>query len=402
VASATKIALFTALKGPGLSARVFCLALPKKGFDITMATMREEKTLARILTDLVAFRTVSGEYEAALECLGYADAYLTRRGMKVRREEFNGFPSLVATTHRTKKPKLLLQAHIDVVSAPDAYYKLQEKDGKLFGRGVFDMKFAAAVFLKLVDELQDRLTDYDFGIMLTSDEEIGGADGVKALLAAGYGAQVCVLPDAGKGWKLETSHKGCWIGRAVACGTAAHGSKPWDGDNAIDRLVDALREIRELFDGQHPDSDTLSINKISGGTVVNQVADRAEATLDMRFIDDRSYSRWYKRMEVIAKRHDVSLETIRYMKVSRTNVDHSLVLPFTHIAERLRGQPLKRVRSLGTSDGRYFTERDIPVILVRPDGGGSHGDGEWIDKKDLEKYYRVVKTYVEEICPAKA
>lgn len=364
--------------------------------------MQGEKTLAEILADLVAFRTVSGEHQAASKCLKYADDYLAKRGMLVKRLEFNRFPSLVATTRPTKKPKLLLQAHIDVVSAPDSCYKMHEKDGKLSGRGVFDMKFAAAVFLKVVDELQDQLAGYDFGIMLSSDEEIGGAHGVKALLAAGYGADVCVLPDAGKGWKIETSHKGCWIGRAVAYGTAAHGSKPWDGDNAIDHLVDALSEIRKLFKDQHPDSDTLSTNKISGGAVVNQVADRAEATLDMRFIDDGSYSRLYKKMEAIAKRHDVSLETIRHMKVSSTDVDHALVVPFARIAERVRGRPLERVRSLGTSDGRFFTEKNIPVILVRPDGGGSHGDDEWIDKKDLEKYYQVVKTYVEEICPVKA
>lgn len=362
-----------------------------------MTSSQEAETLDRILADLVAFKTVSGEYEAAMGCLGYAEAYLARCGMHVRREEYDGFPSLVATSRPAKRPKVLLQAHIDVVSAPDSCYRMQEKDGKLFGRGVFDMKFAAAIFLKVADELQDRLADYDFGIMLTSDEEVGGMNGVKKLLDAGYGADVCVLPDAGKGWKIETSHKGCWIGRVSATGLAAHGSKPWDGDNAIDRLIDALCAIRELFKDQHEDSDTLSVNKILGGAVVNQVADKAEAIMDLRFLDDESFARQQRRMEDIARRYNVSLETVRHITVSRTNVDHPLVQPFLTIAERLHGEPLKRVRSLGMSDAHYFTKQGTPVILVRPDGGGSHGDGEWVDKADLKTYFDVVKAYVREV-----
>lgn len=352
--------------------------------------------LDKILEDLVAFRTVTGDHDAAMGCLGYAEAYLKNRGMKVARHESNGFPSLVATTRRTKKPKVLLQAHIDVVAAPDGCFNMRRRGGKFFGRGVMDMKFAAAVFLKVADDLRDRLADYDFGIMLTSDEETGGADGVKALLDAGYRAGVCLLPDAGKNWKLETSHKGCWIGRARAKGVAAHGSKPWEGDNAIYRLMEALNGIKEVFSEQHEDSDTLSVNQIAGGKAVNQVADHAEAMLDLRFIDDKSFARLHKRMSDIAGRYGVSLDTVRLIKVSRTNVNHPLVLPFIRLAEAERGKPLERVRSLGISDAHFFAEHGIPVILSRPQGGGSHADGEWIDAKDLERFYKVVKAYVQE------
>jgi succinyl-diaminopimelate desuccinylase len=363
-----------------------------------MAITRQDKTLNQLLADLVAFRTVTGEQQAASACLDHINAYLTQRGMTVKRLKFNDFPSLIATTRSTKTPKLLLQAHVDVVSAPDNCYKLLEKDGKLFGRGVFDMKFAAAVFLKVVDELQDRLTEYDFGIMLTSDEEVGGKDGVKALLNAGYKAAVCVLPDAGDNWQIETSHKGCWTVRACASGIAAHGSRPWEGDNAINRLVDMLSETRKLFEGQNADSDTLSINKILGGTVANQVADKAEATLDMRFVSEQDYTGLHKKIKAIAKRYNVSLKTVRYIKISKTNADHPLVASFLQIAEKIHGKPLDEVRSLGSSDAYYFADVSIPVILVRPDGGCAHGDGEWIDKAGLENYYQVVKAYVETVC----
>lgn len=360
-------------------------------------TQESDPELEKILADLVAFRTVSGNSQAATRCLDYAETYLSERGMKITRREFRGFPALVATTGRTKSPKILLQAHVDVVAAPDACYTLHEKDGKLFGRGVFDMKFAAAVFLKVADSLGARLKDHDFGIMLTSDEEVGGTDGVKALLDAGYGAEVCVLPDAGDDWCLETSHKGTWIGRASAAGTAAHGSRPWEGDNAIDRLMDALREIRDLFSGQNTDSDTLSVNTIAGGAVFNQIADKAEAVMDLRFLSNDNYARIRREIDRIASRYDVSLETVRQINVAKTDASHPLVLPFLRIAERQRGKPLGRVRSLGVSDAHYLLARGIPVILVRPEGGSAHGDHEWINKQGFHEYYRIVRAYVEEV-----
>lgn len=365
-----------------------------------MTDMKAERTVNKILADLVAYRTISGEQQAASACLDYVGHYLTKAGMEVRRHVFNGFPSLVATTTPTKTPKLLLQAHMDVVAAPDKCFKLRQKGGKLYGRGVYDMKFAAAAFLKVVEDLQDKLENLDFGIMLTTDEEVGGKDGVKALLDEGYKAAVCILPDAGDNWQIEISHKGAWIGRALAKGVTAHGSRPWEGDNAIDRLIDALRAMRNLFDDQHTDSDTLSINKVAGGAGINQVADLAEATLDMRTVSDESFDRLHAKIKRIGSDHGVAVETLTRVRITETNIEHPLVAAFLQIAEEVRGKPLGHIRSLGTSDAHYFAKRGIPVILVRPDGGSPHGDDEWIDKAGLEQYCQVIKAYVEKVCAA--
>ncbi len=360
-----------------------------------MAVVQETEPLTRVLADLVAFQTVSGEYEPAAACLDYIESYLVKRGLHIKRLEFNGFPSLVATTRETKRPRVLLQAHLDVVCCPDALYKLSEKDGRLIGRGVFDMKFAAAVFLQVVDSLKYKLTDYDFGIMFTTDEEVGGSNGVKALLDSGYGAKVCILPDAGDSWQIETTHKGAWIAALSASGKSSHGSRPWEGDNAIHRLIDALSEIKDLFKAQNSDSDSLSINKIFGGTVMNQVADKAEAILDMRFLSNEGYAELHEKIANIAARYKVKTKTMYCIKVFKTDVTHPLVASFLQIAEQINGQPLRQTRSLGTSDAHFFAKHGIPTILVRPEGGCAHGDEEWIGKQGFEKYYQLVKAYVQ-------
>mgnify|MGYP005607283245 CR=1 FL=1 len=359
-----------------------------------MTGIMDTKTVKQILSELLEFKTVTGNHAEAGDCLDYAEEYLKASGLHINRSISNGFPALVATSQATKKPKVLLQAHIDVVAAPDHRFKLLEQDGQLIGRGAYDMKFAAAVFNKVAMELASDLAKYDFGIILTSDEEIGGVNGVKALLDDGYRAEVCILPDAGDNWHIETSHKGSWLGRLVATGKNAHGSRPWEGENAINRLVDAICEIKAMFEEQHLDSDTFGINQIEGGTAINQVADHAEATFDLRFINQDSYDNLHQRITSIARENAVDIETIREISICETDTKNPLVASFLSVAEEVHGKPLGEIRSLGTSDAYHFAEYSIPTILSRPLGGSAHADDEWIDAAGLEEYCQLIKSYV--------
>lgn len=357
--------------------------------------MQGTVTLPQLLADLVSFKTVTGDNLAAADCMDYLEDFLAQRGMNITRLASNDVPSMVATTRSTKKPRLLLQAHLDVVPCSNSLYQLQEDEGKFIGRGSFDMKFAGAVFLKLVDELKHNLADYDFGIMFTFDEEIGGQNGVGALLSMGYSAEVCILPDAGDNWQIEITQKGVWIVRLKATGVSVHGSRPWEGDNAIHRLLLSLQEISLLFDAQHAKTDTLSINKIQGGSAVNQVADQADAVLDIRFLSEENFKRLSQKIEIIAGKHRIDIETTACIKPVKTDLENPFVASFLKMAEQIHGRPLGHMSSLGNSDAHYFGERGIPVILSRPDGGAAHSNVEWIDKSSLEKYYQLIKAYVE-------
>jgi succinyl-diaminopimelate desuccinylase len=136
-----------------------------------------------ILEKLVWFHTTADDEQSIFEALDYVSGYLIDRGMHVNRFESNGHESIVATVNPdTKTPKVMLAAHIDVVPAPDEMFAVRKEDGKLYGRGVLDMKFAIAAYMQLADELQNHLQDYDFGIMITSDEELAGMNGVPKLL----------------------------------------------------------------------------------------------------------------------------------------------------------------------------------------------------------------------------
>lgn len=352
------------------------------------------KTLIKVLDDLVAHQSTEGNNAAKSACIEFMGVELKKHGLKPRYYERNGLPSIVATTQDTTTPKLLLQAHVDVVPGNKQLFNLTEREDQLIGRGVYDMKFAAACYLELARELSHELHNYDFGIMLTTDEEIGGDNGVGMLIEEGYRAQVCVLPDGGDNWMIQSVCNGVWAIELTARGKTAHGSKPWEGENAIDKLVAALEDIRQLFKFKEPEKCTLTVSQMSGGKAFNQVPDHAEATLDMRFVDAACYNEKRSKVEHIAHKYDLQLKTVAQVDPNITDLSHPEVSYFIETAERITGKEIKSTRSTGSSDARYFDAVNIPVILIRPDGGGAHSENEWIDRQSLFQFYDVIKSYV--------
>jgi succinyl-diaminopimelate desuccinylase len=135
-------------------------------------------------------------------------------------------------------------------------------------------------------------TNDDIGLLLTGDEESGGFDGVKFLLDQGYKSEVVIIPDGGQDInKIVVKEKGIiWL-KLIAHGSSAHGSMPWNGQNAILILSDFLQNIHNLFvpHDQHPDDHwvaTFNLGKIEGGSVANQVPAVASAWCDIRYTEN--------------------------------------------------------------------------------------------------------------------
>lgn len=353
--------------------------------------------LRKTLKTLVEFPTVTGDYTANNQALEFIDGFLSERGMLVTRFESNGFESLVATTRRTKTPKVMLGAHLDVIPAPENFFSVRQVDDRLYGRGVLDMKFAIAAYLQLVDDLKDSLKDYDFGVMITTDEESGGKEGVSMLLEKGYVPQVCILPDGGDDWQLQLASKGFLYLRLTQFGKQSHGSRPWLGENAILGLMQSITEIQLLFPESNPDSNTLNVGAFSGGQAPNQVADFAEALLDIRLRSESERRPIMEQLEAICKRN----KTEYYIEINGPatdfRLDNPFIAPFVRLITQHTGVEVKGSRTLGSSDARHYAPFNVPCISFYPTGGGHHGIDEWISVEALGQTHRILRDYVEEI-----
>ena len=161
------------------------------------------------LKKLISFRSVTHDAAACTALLKYEQDLFVGYGMKTELGSIAGFPYLLATTgDDLRGVDVLLQAHIDVVPGTDALFAPSTDGDKLIGRGTYDMLFAVACFNKLLAGFADEntLTQKNIGVMLTSDEEIGGENGV-AQLISGYECKVCILPDAGTHEQICTEAK---------------------------------------------------------------------------------------------------------------------------------------------------------------------------------------------------
>ncbi|HEX5797245.1 MAG TPA: M20 family metallopeptidase [Candidatus Saccharimonadales bacterium] len=354
------------------------------------------KSEADYLKELIAFPSVSTDKETLNLCAGYLAGFFKSNGMYTRIIESGGYPNVIATSQKTKTPSILLQAHMDVVPADQAMFKLRQRGGKLIGRGTFDMKFACASYMKLLDELGEDIHKYDFGIILTFDEEIGGHNGVEAMLNQGYGAQICILPDSGKNWQLETTGNGAWFVKLSKVGKSAHGSLPHTGINAAEILNQATAEICELREQYDKHELALSLTRQNAGKAMNQIPGYAEATFDIRFRTDEIYKDIKTRLGKICAKYKVRMENIELFACMSVDVTKPEIVRFTSIAEEVLSHKITTSHSEGSTDARYFCAKGIPCVIIQPDGGGRHSDDEWIDHAGLKKFTQILSRYIKE------
>lgn len=364
--------------------------------------MKIKAELGKTLSRLVSFKSVSSNFKENGRLLDYVEKEVGDN-LFVQRLVSNGSPSLIASTRKTNKPKLALVAHGDIVGAPDKLFKPWKEGNKIFGRGTNDMKFAIACYLTLIKDLGEKAKDYDFSIVITSDEELGGSNGIKYLLEKGLRPDVCLLPDGGQNWTIQKSAKGVLNLRVDSFGNSTHGSRPWDGLNAIEQLFDFLTKLRAGFpkepcgiaDHFH---NSLNVGKIEGGKAVNQVPDFAQAYLDIRFTEEASRLNIQKELKNITSSYkSIKIEELVRGSSYSLDVNNRYAKLFAKIVKNKIGKEPEYVASHGSSDARYFSEKDIPTILTRPVGGGHHSDREWIDLKDLENFYMVMRDFVEAV-----
>ncbi len=358
--------------------------------------------MKEILGTLVALPTVTEDREANNLALDFVSDYLSACGMHIEKYEFNGVRSMVATTRpRAKDSKVMLACHLDVVPANcDSDFRLYQDGDKLYGRGTLDMKFAAAANLSIVKDLanEGKLSQYDIALAFTTTEERGGYDDTEKLLEAEYRPQVCILPDGGDDWQLQISSKGFLHFKVDTEGVTAHSSAPWKGKNAIEQAFEVNAAIRSLFpENMGPDTNSVSLNMISGGQAVNQVPQSTEMRFDTRYISPEEQARVRAELSQICMDHGAKLTVLTDGAPAIFDINSHYIAPFARLVHEVTGIEVNGSKTLGSSDARFYAAKGIPVISLYPTGGGHHSDGEWISERALSQYKTVVRSYLDEI-----
>ena len=349
--------------------------------------------------ELVSVESTAEKPENLKRVLEIADEALPGE-LKRWRYERNGKPSLVVGFEDTKEPEILVLAHLDVVPGKPEQFNPRVEGDRLLGRGALDMKGPAAAVIVALGELWEEGKRPSAALMLTTDEEVGSPDGVAYLVREeGWRARFAFVPDGGPNFTLVVKGKGAYHFKAYAKGLSAHGSMPWLGSSAVEKILGFYEDLGVWFYTSEPCGDpdhwheTLNLGVIKGGVKVNVIPEGAEAHFDIRFTERWSVEAVRRTVRALADRWGVQIEEEATGEPFSTPPDNPYVQRLLRAGEEL-GIKLKLGHEHGATDGRFFAERGVPVALLYPVGGNIHADGEWVSVESLRKFKDLVKNFL--------
>ena len=191
---------------------------------------------------------------------------------------------------------LVLSGHSDTVPfdehawASDPF-TLSERDGRLHGLGICDMKGFLAMAAQVAGEFAGMKLRQPLILLATADEE-RAMDGVKALVAAGRPKARYAVIGEPTGLKPVRMHKGIFMESVRVLGRTGHSSRPDLGANAIEgmqRVLGALLAFRDELKGRGGSPEfalaypTLNCGCIRAGDSVNRIPASCELQLDLRY-----------------------------------------------------------------------------------------------------------------------
>ena len=370
------------------------------------------KNSIKILTDLIAFKTISGEDNNSL--INYCDGLLKKIGassFKTYDEEkkrVNLFASLKSKKTSNKKP-IIFSGHTDVVPVSKNWstdpFVATIKNEKIYGRGSCDMKGFIACTLAYAPIFAKTNLDRDINFSFTFDEETacqGAPLLINELKKKGINSGICVVGEP-TNMKIVDAHKGCYEYTTHFEGLAGHGSKPEKGVNAVEfavRYINKLMELRETLKTNAPKNcifdppyTTLQIGGISGGIARNVIADKCHVDWELRPVikkdgefvnnqmDEFANTSLLPEMKKIfpesAIRKEVIGEIIGFDRIENSEASEFI--------SNLTGDNSKEVVSFGTEAG-LFQEIGISTVVCGPGSiEQAHKIDEFITLEQIKK-----------------
>src|ERR687895_1546838 len=183
---------------------------------------------------------------------------------------------------------IVLHGHLDVVPARPEQFVPRVDGDRLIGRGAYDMKGGLAAMMTALQELA-RQSAIRIHFLCVADEESDEEDqrGSDYLVEQGYLGDFAITGEP-TDLHVGVEAKGVLAMRIEVGGTAAHGSTPWVGDNAVLKALDVFRGIESLPFARESsdlfDRPSINLGRILGGDAVNKVPDVCTIDVDVRYL----------------------------------------------------------------------------------------------------------------------
>ncbi len=288
------------------------------------------------------------------------DTELRQLGYNVERMPVEGDRVNIWATHPGHaQPALALSTHMDTVPP---FIPSRENDDRIYGRGSCDAKGIIVSQIAAAEKL--KAEGIHVGLLFLVGEE-RDSQGAQTANQQPRGTKFLINGEPTEN-RLALASKGTLRVELVGRGRMAHSAYPELGESAIEKLLDALDEIRKLKLPENPKAGpcTLNIGQIEGGRAPNVIPDHAVAQLLFRLVGPAEELRQQITKATGDKAEAHFKLEIPYMELGSVPGIETMIAKFT-------------------TDIPALTRWGKPLLIGPGSIHVAHTDGEYIEKKQL-------------------
>lgn len=308
---------------------------------------------------------------------------------------------------------LVLAGHTDTVPFDESLWRsspfgLEERDNRLYGLGVCDMKGFFALAMEAVREYLATPLKAPLIILATADEE-SSMNGAKALADLGRPKARYAVIGEPTGMRPIHMHKGIMMERIEIQGLSGHSSNPALGRNAmesahkvISELMMFRQELAERYNNQGfaIPTPTLNLGCIHGGDNPNRICGHCSLDFDVRLIPGMDShmlrTELNRRLQPIAEADgvDINLQAITPSIMPFAGVENS---PLVSACEALTGHKAESV-AFGT-EAPFFSQMGMDTVVLGPgDIDQAHQPDEFLALDRINPMIGLLRNLIKKYC----
>jgi acetylornithine deacetylase len=339
----------------------------------------------------------AGEEEIAR----FVASWLENAGLEVETEEVApGRFNVVGIARGTGGGRsLLLNAHMDTVGVAgmEGPFEPRSEDGRLYGRGAYDMKASlAAIMLAGAEAVRAGLRG-DVIVTAVCDEEVGSV-GSEAV-AGRYRADAAIVSEPTEEG-LAVAHRGFAWFEVETAGRAAHGSRPDLGEDAIVRMGHVLMRLEALDAAlrERPAHQLLRwgsahASLIEGGTELSTYPDRCLLRGERRTLPGETQTDVEREARELLGDLEGSARVTFFREPFEVEESEEIV----SLVSRHAG--VSEVIGVAYwADSALFAAAGIPTVVFGPKGEGAHAAVEWVDVASAQRCAEIYTSVAAEFC----
>ncbi|MBI4744779.1 MAG: M20/M25/M40 family metallo-hydrolase [Actinobacteria bacterium] len=352
----------------------------------------------KLAEELIKYHTYN--HNEIHNAIGFIQGWLEACDIDVKVFNHKSLPVLVAEIGEGDA-SVIFHAHIDVVPGKHEQFIPVISDNRLYGRGAYDMKSALAAMMYAFAELREIPRTNKLLLIVVPDEELSNEKekASKFIVEKGFKGKFVICGEP-TNLNIGTEAKGVLALKVIVYGQAAHSSTPWLGENAILKAIEFFNKIKELdftkestLNFKEP---SINLGKITGGDVINKVADRCLLEIDIRYLPTQSPNNILDQIKSI--KSDFKIDVIYEQPAAIIEKDNYFIKELQKIIKSRFFDSGKLIGRDGASDVTYFIDGGIPGIEFGPIGEGHHGDKEYVEIDSLKVYKQILVDFGKLLC----